>query len=256
VIRTVIADDEDLARKKLRVLLDRLKPFEVVKECNDGKHTIEAVRNLKPDLLLLDIQMPDLDGFEVLKAIQGYSPLITIFTTAYDEYAIRAFEANAVDYLLKPFDEDRLRRALSKAQSELDKERAQLLTRRMVEWFSDPPNSPQPLKEDNRLVVKSSGRIIFLDLNDVDWIGAAANYVRLHVAKESYLLRGSIGTVSVRLNRAKFVRIHRSAIVNIDKVKELQPCNTGEYMVVLKSGKELPCSRTYRDNLRQFINKT
>jgi two-component system, LytTR family, response regulator len=254
-IRTVIADDDDLARKKLRLLLDRIGNFEVVMECRDGRQTIAAVASCNPDLLLLDIQMPDLDGFEVLNAIDAQRRLVVVFTTAYDRYAIRAFEANALDYLLKPFDEDRLRRTMAKVRNELEKEQARVLAKQMVSLFADAATPNESLPQSNRLVIKSGGRVIFLDLDDVDWIEAAANNVRFHVGKESYILRGSIGLISTRLDSRRFVRVHRSAIVNVDKIKELQPCNAGEYMVVLKSGKTLPCSRSYRESLRQFINK-
>lgn len=254
-IRAVIADDEVLARKKLRLLLQRIERFEIVAECKDGRETIAAVRGFKPDLLLLDVQMPDLDGFEVVNAINAVFPPVVVFTTAYDQYAIRAFEANALDYLLKPFDEERLRRTLARVHNELEKDHARFLAKHMVNLFAETRNAIESPRKDNRLVIKSGGRIIFMDLDDVDWVEAAANYVRFNGGKESYILRGSIGLTAARLNPKQFVRIHRSVIVNIDKIKELQPCNAGEYIVVLKSGKGLPCSRRYRENLRQFIDK-
>jgi two-component system, LytTR family, response regulator len=256
MIQAIIADDEEFARRKLRALLDRMGRFEVVAECNGGQETIDAVRSHKPDLLLIDIQMPDLDGFEVLEAIDVDPRPITVLTTAHDRYAARAFAANALDYLLKPLDEERLRQTLTRVQTELENRQARTLAKRMDNTFSGVPLPSDSARDNNRLVIKSGGRIVFLDLNEVDWIEAAANYVRFHVGKESYAFRAGIGDISGRLNHAKFIRIHRSAIVNVDKIKELQPCNTGEYMAVLKNGKELPCSRTYRESLRQFIGKT
>jgi two-component system, LytTR family, response regulator len=256
VIRAVIADDEEFARRKLRALLNEVDRFEVVAECHGGQEAIAAVRNHRPELLLIDIQMRDLDGFSVLEAIDVDPPPITVLTTAQDRYAARAFEANALDYLLKPLDEERLRQTLTRVQTELEKRQARILAKRMNNTSTETTLVPDSLRGGNRLVIKSGGKIVFLDLSEVDWIEAAANYVRFHVGKDSYVFRAGIGDISSRLNHAKFIRIHRSAIVNVDKIKELQPCNTGEYMAILKNGKELPCSRTYRETLRQFIGRT
>ncbi|HEX8815264.1 MAG TPA: LytTR family DNA-binding domain-containing protein [Terriglobales bacterium] len=256
MIRAVIADDEEFARRKLRGFLDRMGNVGVVAECTGGRETIAAVRDLRPELLLIDIQMPDLDGFAVLDAIDLDPPPITVLTTAHDRYAARAFEANALDYLLKPLDEDRLRQTLTKVQIELEKRQARIFAQRMNNTIVETAAPPDLQRESNRLVIKSAGKIVFLDLGEVDWIEAAANYVRFHVGGESYAFRAGIADISGRLNHTKFIRIHRSAIVNVDKIKELQPCNTGEYMAILKNGKELPCSRTYRETLRQFIGKT
>jgi two-component system, LytTR family, response regulator len=254
-VRAVIADDEPLSRKKLRLFCERIQKCEIVTECGEGHETVAAVRTLKPDLLLLDVQMPDMSGFEVLEALDTEPIPLVVFTTAYDEYAIRAFEAGAIDYLLKPFDEERLRKTIGKVQSEIEKEQAQSLARRVAHMFSHASAFPRAPEQENRLVIKSRGRIIFLDYSEIDWIEAAANYVRFHAGADSHILRESIGAISSRLDRQRFVRIHRSIIVNIDKVKELQPCNTGEYMMTLKSGKELPCSRSYCRGLRQFIQE-
>jgi two-component system LytT family response regulator len=254
VIRTVIADDEQTARNRLCSLLDRIGRFEIAMECADGRETIAAVRNVKPDLLLLNVQMPDLDGFEVLKAIHLDPAPVAVLTASHDQFALRAFEANALDYIVKPFDEARLRRTLAKVRNELEKERARSLARHMANLFSEgitPVSAPQ---ESNRLAIKSGGKIIFLNLHDVDWIEAAGNYVRFHMARESHTFRENLSVVSARLNRKKFVRIHRSAIVNVERIKELQPCNSSEYVVVLENGKELPCSRSHRENLRQIID--
>ena len=254
VIRAIVADDEVSARKKLCSLLQRMEKCEVAMECADGRATISAVRNLKPDLLLLNIQMPDVDGFEILKSIHLDPSPVAVLTANHDQYAIRAFEANAVDYLLKPFDEERLRKTLVKVRNELEKEQARLLARQMANLFSHSMTPMTAPKESHRLAIKSGGKIIFLNLEDVDWIEADANYVRFHVGKESHIFRENIGVVSARLNKHKFVRIHRSAIVNIDKIKELQPCNSSEYLVVLKNGKGLPCSRSHRESLRALID--
>lgn len=257
VVRTVIADDEQLARRKLRILLDSEPEVKVVAECQDGGQTLAAIRACRPDLLLLDIQMPDRDGFQVLSEIPREEMPVVIFTSAYDQYAIRAFEAHALDYLLKPFDQGRLHQAIERARFELRQSKDREITHRILELLSRVKSDKQPVAEsEGRLVIKTKGRIVFLNLDEIDWVEAAANYVRLNVGKESYLFRETISRTSERLNPNHFIRIHRSMIVNIRKIKELIPVNSGEYIVVLKSGKELSCSRGYRANVQHMIEKT
>ena len=256
VVRTIIADDEQLARQKLRFLLDSEPEVEVVAECHNGEQTLSAIRTCHPDLLLLDIQMPDLDGFQVLSEVSPADMPVVIFTSAYDQYAIRAFEAHALDYLLKPFDQDRLHQALERARFELWKAKDREITNRILELLSRVDSKKQPEPEfDSRLVIKTKGRIVFLNLDEIDWVEASANYVRLNVGKESYLFRETISRISARLNPNRFIRIHRSVIVNAGKIKELIPVNSGEYIVVLISGKELSCSRGYRANVQHMIAK-
>lgn len=256
VVRTIIADDEPLARKKVHLLLDSEPEVSIVAECSDGKQTISAVKTCRPDLLLLDIQMPDLDGFQVLSEISSKEMPVVIFTSAYDQYAIRAFQAHALDYLLKPFDQDRLHQAIERARLELRKAHDRRITHRILDLLSQVTSQTQPTSEpDRRLVIKAKGRVVFLDLDEIDWVGAAANYVRLNVGKESYLLRETISRTSERLNPDHFIRVHRSTIVNVRKIKELIPVNSGEYVVVLKSGKELSCSRGYRRGLQRVIEQ-
>jgi two-component system LytT family response regulator len=256
VVRTVIADDERLARKKLRLLLDSEPEIKVVAECPDGRQTVSAIRAHRPDLLLLDIQMPDLDGFQVLNEIPQSEMPVVIFTSAYDQYAIRAFEAHALDYLLKPFDQERLHQALERVRHEMRSSQDRALTHRILELLSRVKSETPPAAESNgRLIIKAKGRVVFLNLDEIDWVEAAANYVRLNVGKESYLFRETISGVSERLDPEHFIRIHRSAIVNARKIKELIPVNSGEYVVVLKSGKELSCSRGYRSALQRMIEK-
>jgi two-component system LytT family response regulator len=256
VVRTVVADDESLARQKLLILLDSEPQVKVVAECQDGRQTVSAIRSLRPDMLLLDIQMPDLDGFQVLSQISLEEMPVVIFTSAYDQYAIRAFEANALDYLLKPFDQERLHHALEKARSELRKAHDREITHRILNLLSQVRSVALPtLEPDSRLVIKANGRVVFLDLDSIEWVEAAANYVRLNVGKESYLFRETISRISERLNARHFVRIHRSTIVNVRKIKELIPVNSGEYVVVLKSGRELSCSRGYRSALQGIVEK-
>jgi two-component system, LytTR family, response regulator len=254
IVRTVIADDERLARKKLRLLLDSEPEIKVVAECSDGRQTLSAIRTYRPELLLLDIQMPDLDGFQVLSEIPPAEMPVVIFTSAYDQYAIRAFEAHALDYLLKPFDQDRLHQALGRVRQELRKSQDREITHRILELLSQVKSEAAVTSEsDDRLIIKAKGRVVFLNLDEIDWVEAAANYVRLNVGKESYLFRETITGISERLNPNHFIRIHRSAIVNARKIKELIPVNSGEYVVILKSGKELSCSRGYRSALQRMI---
>jgi two-component system, LytTR family, response regulator len=250
VIRAIIADNDYVARKKLRLLLGSECGVKVVAECQDGKQTIAAVENHKPDLLLLDIQMPDLAGFQVLAQLPSDSMPVVIFTAAYDQHAIRAFEVHASDYLLKPVDQEHLHCALERARAEVLKSHDQNLQARHSRWLGDsrPPSQPE------RLVIRTGGRVIFLDPNEVDWIEAAANYVKLHVGKDFYLLREGIGRMSAKLDPRRFVRIHRSLIANVSRIRELQPCESGEYIAVLKDGKELSCSRGYRLELQRLID--
>jgi two-component system LytT family response regulator len=257
VIRTVIADDERLARQKLLILLAAEPQVKVVAECQDGRQTVAALRNFRPDMLLLDIQMPDLDGFQVLSEVPPEEMPLVIFTSAYDQYAIRAFESNALDYLLKPFDQERLHHALERARAELLKARDREITHRILNLLSQVRSVALPAPErDSRLVIKANGRVVFLDLDTIEWIEAAANYVRLNVGKDAYLFRETISRISERLDANHFVRIHRSTIVNVRKIKELIPVNSGEYVVVLRSGRELSCSRGYRAALQEIVEKS
>jgi two-component system LytT family response regulator len=256
IIRAIIADDEPLARTKLQLLLSSEAEIRVVAECHEGRQTVDAIRTCRPDLLLLDIQMPDLDGFQVLSELSPDEMPVVIFTSAYDQYAIRAFEAHALDYLLKPFDQGRLHHAIERARIELRKSRDGEFTHRILDLLSQVRADKDAAPEfEARLVIKTKGRIVFLNVDDIDWVEAAANYVRLNVGKESYLFRETISGASERLNPGQFIRIHRSMIVNVGKIKELIPVNSGEYVVVLKSGKELSCSRGYRANVQYLIDK-
>jgi two-component system LytT family response regulator len=255
-LRVIIADDERLARKKLHILLESEPEVQVVAECEDGRQTISAIHAYLPDLLLLDIQMPDLDGFQVLHEVPPGEMPVVIFTSAYDQYAIRAFAAHALDYLLKPFDQERLHHSIERACSEVRKSGDREITHRIMDLLSrvrsETRSGPEP---EGRLVIRAKGRVIFLNLDEIDWVEAAANYVRLNVGKESYFFRETISRIAERLNPNLFIRIHRSTIVNVRKIKELIPVNSGEYIVILKTGKELSCSRGYRAGLQSVIDK-
>jgi len=252
MLRTIIVDDERLARKKLRILLSSEPGVEIVAECSDGKQSIAALRANKPDLLLLDIQMPDMDGFDVLRAIRASDMPVVIFTTAYDHYAVKAFEAHALDYLLKPFDRERLHHSINRARAEFLKTRDRETTHRILDFLTQ----AKPVSQsNNRLAFRTGGRVVFLESDEIDWLSAAANYVTLRVGPESYLLREGIGHICERLDPDKFVRIHRSTIVNVQKIKQVEAVNSGEYIVVLKDGKQLSCSRGYRAGLQELIDK-
>ncbi|HMK31362.1 MAG TPA: LytTR family DNA-binding domain-containing protein [Terriglobales bacterium] len=252
MIRALIADDEPLARKRIRRLLAREEDFEVVGECGEGGEAITALRDLKPDVLFLDVEMPELDGFAVLKAIEPQDLPVVIFTTAYDHYAIRAFDAHALDYLLKPFDEDRFHESVHRARTQMDHSRSGELAGKLLSMLHD----AKPQNDTDRLVIKSGGRVVFLKSEEIDWVEAAANYVRIHAGQEAYLMRETMTSFEARLNKDIFMRIHRSIIVNVEKIKELQPCNNGEYIVVLRNGKELSLSRSFRERIQDFLQRS
>lgn len=252
-MEVILADDEALAREKLRLMLNWETDVRVMAECQDGMETLRALEVYKPDLLLLDIRMPGLDGFDVLGKIPIQKVPIIIFTTAYDQHAVKAFEAQALDYLLKPFDQERLHQALNRARAELLKATDRETTKRILRFLS---TGGTQSATDRRLIIKSGGRVVFLSFDEIDWVEAAANYVRIYVGRQSYVLRRGIGEIADKLDPLQFIRIHRSAIVNVQKIKELQPVNSGEYIVVLKDGKELSCSRGYRSGLQELIEKT
>jgi two-component system LytT family response regulator len=250
-IRTLIVDDEPLARERMRSLLAAEPDIAIVGECRDGREAVEAIRRDSPDLVFLDVQIPELDGFQVLEAIGADRAPAIIFVTAYDQYALQAFEVHAVDYLLKPFDEERFRRALARARQAWAGEKGEL-SEKLLSLLHE-LKAPQGYLE--RLVVKSAGRLFFLRTDEIEWVESAGNYVCLHVRGESHLLRETMAGLESRLDPARFVRIHRTAIVNIDQVKELRPLFHGEYLVLLRDGTELTLSRGYRDRLQEVIGK-
>jgi two-component system LytT family response regulator len=247
-IRAVVADDEPTARNRLQALLAEETGVEIVAECADALQAMAAVRTYKPDLLLLDIEMRD--GFRALQDISRVDMPIVIFTSSSDRHATQAFEARAFDFLLKPFDQDRLHTAIERTRAELLKAHDRHLTHRILDLLAEARTGPG---SNRRLAVKTSGRVVLVDTDDIDWVEAAGNYVELKTSSGCYLLREGIGRVSERLDPVQFIRIHRSIIVNVRKIKELQPCNRGEYMVVLRDGKQLSCSRSYRAKLQERI---
>ena len=251
-IRTLVVDDETLARERVLTLLQQEVDIEVVGECSDGGQAVAAIQEQSPDLVFLDVQMPGCDGFEVLKHISPERMPTVIFVTAYDEYALRAFEVHALDYLLKPFGKDRFQQTLRHAREALEARRAGDLGRRLLAMVHDIKPEPQRLE---RLVVKSGGRVFFLRTDDIDWIEAAGNYVRLHLGLESHLFRETMNRMETRLDGRRFARIHRSRIVNTERIKELQPWFNGDHAVVLRDGTRLTLSRLYKDKLQQRLGK-
>lgn len=249
-IRTLVVDDEPMARERVLSLLQQQPDIEIVGECADGAQALSAIERLEPELVFLDIQIPVMDGFGVIRALAPNRIPMVVFTTAYDEYALRAFEVHALDYLLKPFDGPRFLRTLERARERLDRQRVGDLGKRLLAMVQD--MKPEPAQPSDRLVVKSGGRIFFVRTDEIDWVDAAGNYVRLHVKGESYLFRETMAAIEARLDRTRFVRIHRSHIVNSDRIKELQPAN-GDYTVVLRTGVQLPLSRGYRDKLQSRL---
>jgi two-component system LytT family response regulator len=239
-------DDEPLALEKLRMLLQRDPEIEIIGECKDGVRAISAIQQNAPDLLFLDIQMPGADGFEVLRKIGVDRIPAVVFVTAYDQHALRAFEFHALDYLLKPFAATRFQQALGRAKTQLQSGDDGEVSRQILSLLDD---LHAPEKHFKRLVVKTGGRIMFLRVEEIDWIEASGNYVTLHVASASYLIRQTMNDLEASLNPQQFLRIHRSTIVNIDRVKELQPLFHGDFAMILQNGTRLTLSRNYRNRI-------
>jgi two-component system LytT family response regulator len=248
----LIVDDEPLARDRLQKLLDAVPDVTVVGQCTNGKEAVEAIREKAPDLVFLDVQMPELDGFGVLAELQAEEIPVVIFVTAHDQFALKAFEVHAVDFLLKPFDRERFQTALKRAKERIAQKRPGELDQRIAALLAEiKPEAPAL----ERMAIKTTGRVLFVKTSDIDWVEAADNYVNLHVGNESHLHRETLTALAERLPAKKFMRISRSTIVNVDRIKELQPLFHGEYAVILRNGTTLTLSRSYRDVLDQLIGK-
>jgi two-component system, LytTR family, response regulator len=249
-IRVLIVDDEPIARKGIRNHLARESDIEIVGECGNGLEAVSAIRDSKPDLVFLDIQMPELNGLGVIEAVGADRMPIVIFVSAYDRYTLQAFEVHALDYLLKPFETERFQRTLQRAREQLSTRQTSQLNHRLLRLLESLEEKPKALE---RLVVKTSGRVYFVDVDEIDWIEAADNYVRLHVAGKGHLIHESLSSLEQKLDRARFVRVHRSRIVNTAKIKELHPLFHGEYVIVLHGGAKLTSGRSYREKLRELM---
>ncbi len=258
--RAVVVDDERVARAGLRVLLARDPEVALVAECADGRAAVDAALALRPDLLVLDVQMPGMGGFDVLRALGGRAPPAVIFVTAFEEHAVEAFAVRALDYVLKPFSDERFDLGVGRAKELVRRARIEALANEMLGLLrppgpppSDPPAPPVagPLE---RLAVRDGGRVSFVPAADIDWIEADDYYAQLHAGARSYLLRESMRELEARLDPRHFVRIHRSAIVRVDRVDSLHSTGPGTYAVRLKSGAELKLSRRRRDHLQALLS--
>jgi two-component system LytT family response regulator len=257
-VRTLIVDDERMARKRLRTLLTADADVDVVGEAGNGRDAVTAIQERSPDLVFLDIQMPELDGFAVVQAVGVESMPVTVFVTAFDQYALKAFEAHALDYLTKPFDRERFQTSLTRAKQQVSLRvsartagpakgsQTSDATERLVSLLSD-IRRKQEFAE--RLMVKSAGRVVFLRVDEIDWIEAAGSYVRLHTGRDAHLLHEGISAIMSRLDPSRFARVHRSTIVNLDRVRELQPWFHGDAIAILRDGTKIQVSRTYRESL-------
>jgi two-component system LytT family response regulator len=257
-IRTIIADDEELARRGLRALSQRCHDLELICECRNGRETVEAILRHRPDLVFLDVQMPGKTGFDVISAITDAQRPHVIFVTAYDKFALRAFEVHALDYLLKPVNEERFDAALARVREAMSHATDNEIVQRVRQVAADLQVGPVPSLPSaaDRLPIKANGRIIVVRYTDIDWIEADGDYVSVHVGGKVWLMRETIAAVELRLALSGFVRIHRSALVNAERVKELRPRDKGEYTVVLNDGTELKLTRNYRASVERLIGAT
>jgi two-component system LytT family response regulator len=278
-MRVLIVDDEPIARRRISRLLKLEEDVEVVDEVGSGNDAVTAIRETRPDLVFLDVQMPDMDGFAVVSALTTEALPAIIFITAYNEYAVRAFDVNAIDYILKPFDSERFRSAFQRARSHLEQkssaeagrrikalleevlgeERAQALAAGQGNGHGAHPASPggtaHRVRHLDRLMVKHDGRVYFVKVSEVDWFEAAGNYVRVHVGRVSHLIRETMHGIESQLEPNQFARIHRAVIVNLDRIRELQPWFAGDYIVILRDGRQLKLSRTYREALQARMHR-
>jgi two-component system LytT family response regulator len=259
-IRTLVVDDEPVARARVLSLLRNETDIEVVGECSTGPQAVSVIEATSPDLVFLDVQMPQMDGFALARTLGQDMPAV-VFVTAYDEYALQAFEIHALDYLLKPFSAERFKSALTHARQHIAKRQAaadrQLPTRLPEIQRLEPgrERTGENIRRD-RLVIKSSGRIYFIRIQDIDWCEASGNYVRLHIGEQTHLVRGTMSHLESQLDPAQFVRIHRSAIVNVERIQELRSSFNGEYLITLNDKTRLTLSRGYREGLQARLGKT
>ena len=245
----MIVDDEPLVRRGMAKSLSAESDIELTPEASDGNEALELIREHAPDLVFLDVQMPEMNGFEVLASLEDVERPEVVFVTAYDRYALRAFEIHAVDYLLKPFDEERLQTALSRARARMQQGTDALddRVRALLEDLDASKSRP------DRLMVRSGGRIYFVNVDEVDWFEAADNYVRLHVGDRQHLVRDTIGGLEGRLDPDQFIRVHRSAVINVSRIEEMRPLASGDCDIVLRGGRTVRLSRTYRQGFEARV---
>lgn len=252
-IRTLVVDDQPMARERLTALLSEEPDVELVAACESGAQAVQAIERHRPDLVFLDMQMPELDGLGVIAAVGPERMPSVVFVTAYDEFALRAFDVHALDYLLKPFGRQRFQQALERVREHLSRERAGELAKRLMALV-DEVRPPHPRAD--RIMVRSGARVVFIDVRSIDWVEAEGNYVRLHVGDGSHLVRDTMHAVEARLAAGRFARIHRSRIVNLERVRELRLVSNGEYVAVLRNGVALGVSRLHRDKLQEKLRRS
>lgn len=246
-VRVLIVDDETVARRRIRRLLAAEPDVTVVGECADGASALKAIVSDKPDIAFLDVQMPELDGFEVVQSVPPTDLPGVVFVTAFDRYALRAFDVQAIDYLLKPFTRERFRTALSRARARLDR-RSHDNIAALIDHLRATRHYP------TRVAVRAADRFIVIDWRDVDWVEAADNYVKLHVGTKEFLQRDTLAAIEKQLDPERFARIHRSAIVQLDRIAELRPASHGDVDVVLRGGARLVLSRTWRERVQRLFH--
>ena len=249
-IRALIVDDEPPARRRIRDLLEAEEDVEVVGECRDGRQAIATIESVRPDLVFLDVQMPEAGGFEVVEALGPERLPVVVFVTAYDQYALKAFEVHALDYLLKPFDRERFHAALQRVREELRRPREGGIDPRIAALLEELRPAPRRLE---RIPVRTGARIRLVPVEEIDYLRAETNYVRLHVGERSHLVRDTLSGLEARLDPACFLRIHRSLIVNLSRVREVEPLFAGEYVVVLRDGTKLTSGRSFRARIQEAL---
>lgn len=250
-IRTLIIDDEPVARERMRKLLTDEQDVEIIGECVDGAEAVAAINAESPDLVFLDIQMPYMDGFTALKAVEVTKMPVVVFVTAYDEFAIKAFEVNAIDYLLKPYDESRFRESLQRARRSIGERIGSGAVTKELRSLLEA--SPSKAVKSDRIAIRSSGQIRFLRASEIDWIDSQGNYARIHVGSETHMLKETLQNLEERLDASQFFRCHRSSIVNIDRIESLEKWFQGDYVITLHSGEKIPLSRRRYTELREIM---
>jgi len=267
-LRILIADDERLARRGLKLRLEKYEDIELIGECRDGNEALEMISDLNPDLIFLDIQMPNSDGFDVVKNLQDDAMPLVVFVTAFDQYAVKAFEVHAVDYILKPADDEHLDRALSRARRKIQEKNAASAKERLLKVISDITGRPAAEMEKildqggdiikqypDKISIKDGDKITRIDMQEIDWIDAAGDYMCIHADNQIHIMRTTMKQLENRLDPSIFQRIHRSTIVNLNRVKELKSHINGEYNLILLNGARLKMSRSYKDKIKCFTNK-
>lgn len=254
-IRALIVDDEAHARARMRQMLAKENDVIIVGECGSGRQALELVKREPPDLVFLDIQMPAMNGLEVCQALaESRRPMpLVVFVTAFDQFAVNAFEVHAIDYLLKPFDRERLQKALQHARTQLSQRTNDQVNANLAALLQE--FRPGARKSD-RIVFKENGRLLFVRVENIDWIEADGNYVRVHAGQDKHYFRETLTGLEAQLPPNKFIRISRSTLVNVDRIKEMQPLFYGDYTVLLQDGSRLNMTRAYRDRLQEFLGRS